>query len=290
MNDRLLPAALLGRLDKLVGARRTGLLTLSRNGENAVFGLEKGEIGYVFYKGQKGLSALATFCADLRANPGLVKLSFDAVPVSGNEPFLPLTQTVMSRFKGLELQVETQTDITTADGQLAPIPGVLLNQALKTLLTQQMEKHIGAVAASVCGEVFGSTRTLRVAVEALAAELSDPRAQQTFRDAVRDEVAAMDQQQFSFGVDRISTVEVSASAKSGIELSDEIRTMIREILPLFMGPQAGTMCNEVFAQTATLRAAVDHIVTEMSNPVAAQQFKEVVRKRLLSLENRAPAA
>ena len=81
--------------------------------------------------------------------------------------------------------------------------------------------------------------------------------------------------------------EISASAKAGVSLNDDIRAMIEDVLPLFMGPRAGEVCNSVFSRTTTLRAAIDHITADMPNPVSAEQFKDVVRKRLTALESAA---
>lgn len=286
MSHGVLPSNQIAKIERLIDAGKTGLLTLSFNANNAVLCLEKGEIGYIFYKGGKGLSALSMLCDDLAKHRGFVKSHFDNVPVSGNDPFLPLTETVLNRLKGCN-RLTTQTDIATDAGHLAPIPGVLLTDNIKKILENTLQKVVGSLASEICKDVFKTTRTLRVAVEALANELPDPALAHTFRDSVRTQLAALSSEQFSFGADEFSKAEINAAAKAGVELTNEIREMIEDVLPLFMGPKASTVCSSVFARTTTLRAAIDHITADMPNPVSAAQFKDVVRKRLMTLESAA---
>lgn len=286
MGQGMLPSNQIAKIERLIDTGKTGLLTLSFNANDAVMCLENGEIGYIFYKGGKGLSALSQLCDDLSQHRGFVKSHFDDVPVSGNDPFLPLTETVLNRLKGSDRQ-STQTDIATDAGHLAPIPGVLLNDDIKQMLEKTLETTVGTLAKAICNDVFKTTRTLRVAVEALASELSDPALAHTFRESVRAQLGKISSQQFSFGADEFSKAEIKASAKAGISLNDEIRAMIEDVLPLFLGQQANAICTEVFARTTTLRAAIDHITANMSNPMSAEQFKDVIRKRLMLLESAA---
>ena len=289
MSESVLPAAHIAKLERLIHTAKTGLLKISFNANDAVLCLERGEVGYIFYKGVKGLAALSLLCDDLKVNQGLVKSYFDNIPVSGNDPYLPLTETVLKRLKGSG-EHATQTDIVTANGQLAPIPGVLLTDNIKLILQNTLEKVVGPLSEKICDDVFQTTRTLRVAVEALANELTDPILAQTFRDSVRAQIASLSPADFSFGADELSRAEVSASAKAGVELNGRIRAMIEEILPLFVGTRSGSLCADVFAKTTTLRAAIDHITAEMPNPTSAVQFKDLVRKRLVAMEQQESAA
>lgn len=287
MGQGMLPSNQIAKIERLIDSGKTGLLTLSFNSNDAVLCLEEGEIGYIFYKGGKGLAALSQLCTDLSQHRGFVKSHFDDVPVSGNDPFLPLTETVINRLKGSNQQHQTQTDIATDSGHLAPIPGVLLNDEIRSMLEDTLQTIVGPLAGPICDDVFRSTRTLRVAVEALATELAEPALARAFRDSVRSQLSGLSSHQYSFGADEFSKAEIKASAKAGISLNDEIRAMIEDILPLFLGPKAAYVCTDVFSQTTTLRAAIDHITANMSNPISAEQFKGIVRKRLLTLESAA---
>ena len=276
----ILPAQHIAKLEQLIAEGQTGLLTMSFDGKIAVFSLENGEIGYIFFRGKKGLAALSLLCDELMGQPlGAIRVGFDSVPVAGKEPFLPITETVLNRLK-VSNQQTLQNDIVTDTGNLAPIPGVLLNTDIEKGVQSALEDLIGPLAFPVCAEVFRATRTLRVAVETLANELPDGELGKEFKRLVRIKLADVDPSQFTFGADVLTKAEVTASAKIGIPLTEEVKDLIGSILPLFMGPRANAICQEVFARTTTLRAAIDHITTEISTPLAAEQFKETMRKRL----------
>lgn len=289
MTQALLPGGQIAKLERLIHNGKTGLLKITFNRNEAVLCLERGQIGYLFYKGIKGLLALSQLCKDLQHHQGLIKTHFDPVPVSGNDPFLSLTETVLMRLKGSG-QYVTQSDIRTDNGHLAPIPGVLLTDNIKSILQNTLGKVVGSHSRDICRQVFQTTRTLRVAVEALANEMEDEMLAQTFRDSVREQIAALDPSEFSFGADELSKAEVNAAARAGVVLNDGIRTMIADVLPLFVGQRAQTMCQDVFASTTTLRAALDHLTSQMNNPESARQFIDLVRKRLVTLESHETAA
>ena len=283
MSLSILPAQHIAKLEQLISEKQTGLLTMSFGGKIAVFSLDRGEIGYIFFRGKKGLAALSLLCQELADNAtSAIRFSFDNVPVAGNEPFLPMTETVLNRLKDADVH-SVQTDVITESGNLAPIPGVLLSGELQITVSECLQSVIGPIAKQVCTDVFKTTKTLRVAIEALAAELPDDDLAVQFKSDVRRAIEELDERKLTYCTNELPTAEIVASAKVGIVLTDDIKSLIREILPLFMGAKANSICTEVFNHTTTLRAAIDHITTHILTPLAAQQFKETVRSKLVKL-------
>jgi hypothetical protein len=256
-------AQYIDRLEKLVRMKKTGSLTMSINGKAALLSLENGEIGYIFFKGRRGLAALSLLSEELRlAGPHAVQMSFDTVSVISTDNFLPLTEAVMNRLKGVE-RTSTQSDIVTDAGALAPIPSVLLTDRIKYHLSEIVVELTGPVGTEICSEVFKATQTLRVAIDAITSELPDTETALAFKNRVRRRLLPLQKAGFRFCVNEISKTEISASARAGMLLTEEVREILEAVLPDFLTPDEVHACRHILKKTDSLRAAVDLITTQI---------------------------
>jgi hypothetical protein len=252
---------------------------MSINGKAALLSLENGEIGYIFFKGRRGLAALALLSKELlSAGPESIQLSFDAVSVISTDNFLPLTEAVLNRLKG-SIQTSTQNDVVTDTGALAPIPGVLLTAQIRKLIVSTLVELIGPMAREICLEVFQTTKTLRVAIDALSAELSDTELVSAFKKRIRLKLSPLQRTGYIFCVNELSKAEISASARAGMLLTEEVREMLSEMLPEFLPSDEVVNCRELLKKTDSLRAAVDHISTRIADPSAIRKFQQAIREK-----------
>ncbi|MDS4042651.1 MAG: hypothetical protein RKP20_15940 [Candidatus Competibacter sp.] len=63
-------------------------------------------------------------------------------------------------------------------------------------------------------------------------------------------------------------------------LSPSAKTILEQTLKEFIGPIASLVCTDHFRTTATLEATINALAGEIPAPAAANQFRELARKRL----------
>lgn len=284
MNGHLIPLKQIDRLERLVLMKKTGVLTMSVNNKAALLSLENGEIGYIFFRGRKGIAALSLLNEELStADTESIELSFDAVPVLSTDNFISLTEFFLNSLKGVQ-KTTTQNDIVTDSGALAPIPGVLLTDRIKKIITQVLVELVGPVGEEACIHAFQTTRTLRVAIDVLAAELDTVEMAATFKARLREQLLPLQKNGYVFCVNEISKAEISASARAGLLLTEETRAMLDELLPKFLTPPEIEACRKVLRHTDSLRAAVDHISSQIKDPAAMKKFVNTVREKSRHLD------
>ena len=144
-----------------------------------------------------------------------------------------------------------------------------------------MAEYLGPEARVICDEVFDSTQTLRVAIDRLMAELEHEAERQQFAITVRERIEHLKSSGYAFGLNELSKAELNASAHAGRLLTDDIKTKLKETLPKFLDAATVAQSAAILDNTRNLRAAIDHIMTQIPNPNAARQFQRVIRLWLL---------
>ena len=171
--------AVIARLHELCEGRQTGTVYILENGHlTGQFGLQAGEIVSLIAQEKRGTDALSCLL-DIK-NYGI---AFAPGTLAPERMSLPPTSEILAILDSFIAHGAEPQPKPSPSPSPSPSPPSLTGDA-KTVLEQTLREFIGPIANMVCADHFSTATTLTDAIDALAAEMPNPKMALQFRKRV----------------------------------------------------------------------------------------------------------